>query len=626
MQKTFAIAASIAAALLVASGSSSSARVPPPASFPSARLFPGGLVSAVTAPRRAAASAACRKAAGLVCTAVEVPLDRSGAVGGTIRLHVEVLPNAKGATRGAIFLVAGGPGQGSAGTFDLGDPQHAAFFRNLFPGYTLVAYDDRGTGSSGPLACPGLEAATSADQETQLIAGCAASLGPRRDFYGTADHAEDLEAVRQSLGVDRVALWGVSYGTKLVLAYALAHPDHVERLLLDSVVPPEGTDPFRASMLQAMPATLATYCSGGSCRAATPDFAGDVVAVANELEASPLTGRVLEPSGKTTAAQLGARDFLDMVIEADLNPGLAAELPAAVHAARVGDPKPLLRTYELGSLGGSADAGISPALYLATVCRDGPFPWLPETATADRPAVVQAAVASLPAGSFGPFGSWAAVLGNADTCLGWPSPVGGAAVGAGLLPDVPVLAVSGGLDLRTPTAAAAAVVARFPQGHLLVVPGVGHSVLTADPSGCSQKAVRAWMLGHAPPTTCARAKPFVTPVGAFPVPSSKHLDAGQTRLLVAKTVHEAEAVWMMTASSGFHLVVPGLYSGRLLTTGAGFMLQRYSITPGVTLTGLVLLKGLGPPLAFEGLLNVGGKTATPGVLNLSGTALRGKLG
>jgi hypothetical protein len=52
------------------------------------------------------------------------------------------------------------------------------------------------------------------------------------------------------------------------------------------------------------------------------------------------------------------------------------------------------------------------------------------------------------------------------------------------------MAVSGGFDMRTPTTSATDVVGRFHQGRLLVVPGVGHSVLGADASFCSQQAVR----------------------------------------------------------------------------------------------------------------------------------------
>ena len=53
------------------------------------------------------------------------------------------------------------------------------------------------------------------------------------------EHGEDIESVRLALGVDKVAVWGVSYGTKHAVAYALAHPTHVERLLLDSEVLPD---------------------------------------------------------------------------------------------------------------------------------------------------------------------------------------------------------------------------------------------------------------------------------------------------------------------------------------------------------------------------------------------------
>ena len=545
---------------------------------PPRRLF------AYAAQPTAGASTKCGTTKGLVCSVVDVPLDRTGAVPGTIPLHVEVLPNTQGVQRGVIFLVAGGPGQGSARTFDLGSAWNAAFYRFLFPGYTLVAYDDRGTGSSGLLDCG----------RAELVANCAAArLGPQRAFYGTADHAEDLEAVREWLGVDRIAIWGVSYGTKLALAYALAHPDHVERLLLDSVVPPEGSDPFGAGVLQAMPSTLAAYCSGGACQAATPDFSGDVVAVANQLAASPLQGRVLEANGRTQALELDALTFLDIVVGADLNPGLAAELPAAVQAARAGEPQPLLRVAELETLGSAAPAAdLSLALYLATVCRDGPFPWQPDTPLSDRPALAQAALAALPAGAFGPFGSWANGLSNVDTCLTWPSPAGGETLGAGPLPDVPVLALSGGLDLRTPTAGAASVIARFPQGQLLVVPGVGHSVLTSDLSGCPENAVRSWMLGDTPPTTCARARAYLAPVAAFPTHVAKHLDVTQTRALVAKTVHEAEAIWLMTGNAGGKLRVPGLDSGELLPNGQSFTLLRYGIAAGVTLSGVVTLANL----------------------------------
>src|SRR5262245_8519067 len=98
-----------------------------------------------------AAGKPCGRTEGLRCLTGTVPLDRSGRVPGTVALHVEVLPAER--SRGVFFLVAGGPGQGSADVFDLGSPSSADDFRHLLPGWTLVAVDARGTGDSGPPHC-----------------------------------------------------------------------------------------------------------------------------------------------------------------------------------------------------------------------------------------------------------------------------------------------------------------------------------------------------------------------------------------------------------------------------------------------------------------------------------------
>ncbi len=572
------------------------------------------------------ASAACGETAGLSCLQVAVPLDRTGVTPGTISLHVEVLP-AEGIARGAIFLIAGGPGQGSAHVFGLGNPDVASLFRFIFPGYTLVAYDDRGTGSSALIDCPELQRALTADAQRAAAGACADIIGPQRVYYSTADHVEDLDAVRQALNLDKVGLFGVSYGTKLALAYSLAHPSHVDRLVLDSVLPPELSDPYGAEVVRQLPATLGAFCSNGSCRSATSDFAGDAVAVANSLAAKPLEGPVVLATGKTKRERLDGLTFLSILLDADLNPGLAAELPAVLRAARVGNTQPLLRLallHDASSLSPSDE--LSSGLYAATVCRDGPFPWTPDTPIVDRPAIFKSAVDALPAGTFGPFGSWAARFGNADFCLDWPSPSGGGTLGAGPLPNVPVLAVSGGFDMRTPTANAVSVVARFPQGKLLVVPGVGHSVVTADPSGCALLAVRGWVLTGAAPATCPRPKAIVPPIPALPVPGPvnprRAADPLRTYALVSEAVREAEAAWLMAAPAS----VPGIFGGRMLTGPRGFTLVRYSVSRGVELSGTLRLAKLGLPLAFQGAVTVSGPGASIGIVGLSGSSLRGTLG
>jgi pimeloyl-ACP methyl ester carboxylesterase len=578
----------------------------------------GGALAAQTH----SAAAACGETPGLQCKVVTVPLDRTGRVPGTIALHVEYLP-ADGPQRGTLFLVAGGPGQGSAHVFGLGTPSAVQLYRYLFPGYGLVAYDDRGTGESGLIDCPILQRAISADQQQLSAAGCAATIGPTRDFYSTGEHAEDMDAVRASLGVDKIALYGVSYGTKLSLSYALAHPEHVERLLLDSVLPPELPDPYSADVLRQMPAKLNAFCTDAACRAATPNLAADVAAVANAYAAKPITGKVLEPNGTTVTQRIDGIELLATVLDADLNPGVAAELAATVHAARRGNTQPLLRLarfHDKSNAGPAQD--LSAGLYAATVCRDGPFPWEPNAPVESRPSVYKSAVAALPAGSLGPFGKWAARFGNADFCLRWPTPAGGGVFGPGPLPNVPLLALSGGFDMRTPTVNAASVVARFPQGRLLVVPGVGHSTTTADPSGCAANAVRSWFQNGAVPLQCPRGKPIVRTVPGLPAPTTgAKLGAGATYAIAAKTLLEAQAGWLMANDKP----LAGVYSGKLVPRARGFTLTRYSVARGVQLSGTFKLVNTDLPFSFQGTLTVTGAVAAQGILGLSGTSLKGTL-
>src|SRR5436189_2526954 len=325
---------------------------------------------------------------GLECTTVTVPLDRSGATPGTVSLHVEELP-APGKPRGVLFFVAGGPGQASAGTFQLG--ANAIDWRDQFPGYTLVAFDNRGTGKSGVLRCPELQADpfASGARAQALTAKCATEIGPGRAFYSTRDHADDIDAVRQALGVDKIALSGTSYGTQLSVAYALTYPSHVERLLLVSVADLRGRDPFSLDVLRQMPKGLASLCSGGLCKAATSNFVGEVVKLANRMAAHPVTGKVAKPGGGTRTVRATGFDFLSgAVLDSDLNAGLAAELPAAVHAALRGRTRPLLRLVQLDRQTAiTSAADLSMGLFTATVCDDGPFPWAPETPLGQRPGL-----------------------------------------------------------------------------------------------------------------------------------------------------------------------------------------------------------------------------------------------
>ena len=45
-----------------------------------------------------------------------------------------------------------------------------------------------------------------------------------RQHYTTPDSVADMEAIRAELGVEKLTLFGISYGTELAIAYARAYP------------------------------------------------------------------------------------------------------------------------------------------------------------------------------------------------------------------------------------------------------------------------------------------------------------------------------------------------------------------------------------------------------------------
>ena len=126
----------------------------------------------------------------------------------------------------------------------------------------------------------------------------------------------------------------------------------------------------------------------------------------------------------------------------------------------------------------------------------------------------------------------------------------------------------------------------FPQGRLLVVPAVGHSVVTADQSFCAIRAVRSWVTDGNVPATCQRPSFIVPPAGAYPpvAPPAKAASPRATLALAGKTIKEAEAMWLTTAF-GDGRAVGGLLSGKLTAGSGSFRLDRYAIAPGVELTG-----------------------------------------
>jgi pimeloyl-ACP methyl ester carboxylesterase len=581
------------------------------------------LIALSFAPTASAASSLTPCAAnGLLCGTISVPLDYSGANPGQLSLYMEELP-AAATPRGVMLMLAGGPGQASAETFDLAS--HGKYWQSYFPGYTLLTYDDRGTGKSGALDC---STAVTIDQ-------CASDI-PNRAFYTTRDHALDIESVRVALAVDKLAIFGVSYGTKHAVAYALAEPTHVERLLLDSALPPD-RNPVQTDSLREIPQSIDRICAAGACPTLPSGLGERFAGLANQYVSAPLIATVAASTKRTVAVHIDGDEMMGLAYTSDLSNGISSELPAAIDAASRGWPLPLERLDALLQIVNTATFNdINVGLNLATNCGDGPFPWDPNASLSQKEAAAQAAIDSVPQSALGAFGSWALSDTAPFECVFWPAPSGGAALGAGPLPDVPVLIISGDRDIRTPTAGADALAERFPHAQVLVVPGSGHSVL--DRSPCAADAVRNWLNSSVSPSTCTRVRLGVPPlarwtrsVAALPPAHGYSGRLGRTVSALLQSLHDAEDAWLLGRQTS--ATIGGIAGGTMTPDPVRKLtLRGYSAASGIALSGTIRLELAEngqpaiPLAAASGTVTVSGSAVSHGTLRAAGNRLTGTLG
>jgi pimeloyl-ACP methyl ester carboxylesterase len=517
--------------------------------------------------------------AGFQCAQLPVPLDPSGAAGGTITLSVKRRVAPSNPANSAVVGLAGGPGQAAI-------PFASKLARNIAPALgtrDLLVFDQRGTGASGELRCSGRSTASQ----------CAASIGPARAFYRTAESVEDIEAIRQAAGYSKLVLYGTSYGTKVAEAYAAKYPANVEALVLDSVVLPEGPDVFDRSTLSRVGPALRQLCGTRRCRGITGDPRGDVAALVRRIERSPLRGPVVTASGRQARRSLTAIDLLDVLLAGDFNPTLRADLPAAVRSALHGDRRPILRLQERAGFDDADEPNdISAALFVTTVCEEGAFPWNRADAPQIRADAAIAAARAIPRTQLGPFDARVALLSDViPLCVSWPN-ASVAPVAPGPLPSVPTLVLDGDADLRTPVTDARALALRIPGAQFLEVPFVGHSVIGADPTGCARAGVAAFFAGQAV-QPCTATAPQFPPTRIAPTRLSRVPGADRERKTAnaaAETLQDIGQVFLGIAADRrkaprVGTQVGGLRAGTARWTATGIRLRGVEYVPGVKVSG-----------------------------------------
>ena len=355
----------------------------------------------------------CSDSPGL-CGSIDVPLDRANPVAGTTAVGFTLFPHTDTsvASKGTILAIAGGPGISSTSEWN-------GYLNELGPlldARDLLLVDARGTGRSGAIACEALQHGVGTI--LAAVAACGAQLGSTISDYGTPAVADDIDAVRSALGIDRLDVLGTSYGGLVAEVYAIRHPAHLRTLTLDAPGNPSGGDFWQVGSLHQMLRTVDLICKRSpSCNPDTPDPIGQITWLAKALRAHPLVGDAYDAGGQLQHVVLDETKLIANVLEnSDGGYLYQGEIAAAAASLRAGDPAPLLRIAAQTDFPAFFDSGdpafFSSGLNAAVYCAEWPVPWNETATPAVRDAQYRQALQALPAGTLAPFAgdAWSAFL------------------------------------------------------------------------------------------------------------------------------------------------------------------------------------------------------------------------
>jgi pimeloyl-ACP methyl ester carboxylesterase len=392
----------------------------------------------------------------LSCATLTVWENRQLQSGRRIGLNVAILPSSglerggKPASRNALFVLAGGPGQAATSLV-----RSFARNRELRANRDVVFADQRGTGGSNPLNCalfgdpPDPKRILAGPFPIDAVRACRERLQSIADLaqYTTASAMDDLDEVRRRLGYGKIDLWGGSYGTRAAQVYLRRHPQSVRAIVLDGVLPMDELIPLH----QPAAAQRAVNLLFARNREAYPNLEREFLSLFDRSK--PYSVGLAE--GIRHALYNGDGAF-----------------PALVHRAASGDRAPLEQSAIDAEI---ALAGLAIGLNLSVTCAE------------DTPFLEDDAIARETAGTFLGDGR---IRSQRAACREWPRGSVPTDAHEPVRSDIPALLFSGGRDPVTPPEYGDRVAKGFPNSAHIVFPESAHGSL----GGCARQILTRFIL------------------------------------------------------------------------------------------------------------------------------------
>ena len=442
------------------------------------------------------------------CGYVSVPENRSNPDTNMIQLAV-VRVKSPSATGSPVFVGTGGPGGPGmqmvtvpAQFYDI-----TTIHAPLIADHEFVYFSQRGTELAKPfLTCPeyhavasgfqtGLNGWTTEERDEQLSATLTACTdqfiadGVDLSGYNSVESADDVDDIRQILGFDKIIFYGQSYGTLLAQFLMRQHPETLESVVLDGVVPAEFPTYAKHNDVEASFQRMFDACAADAdCAAAYPDLLGTLTQVVNDFNASPVPVQTTLPDGTDVTVAINGDAVLDYLFSRMvIGPPDNAEVPNTIYLLAL-DPTSLLP-----ALVPSATTTEAELMQFTVNCSDDPSVAIEEFDVPGQPEAYQDFVYT--------DGIRFVIACNLLALPQLPD-----SSDAPVTNDIPVLILNGSLDPATPASSGDLVESYLPQVQSVTFEGGGH-VQWLD--ACAVGVMASFLADPSTPvdTSCAPEEP-----------------------------------------------------------------------------------------------------------------------
>jgi pimeloyl-ACP methyl ester carboxylesterase/predicted enzyme related to lactoylglutathione lyase len=394
-----------------------------------------------------------------------VPENRGKPAGRSVELAFVRLKSTARKPGPPIVYLAGGPGgSGIAATRGSRLPLFLAL-RELGD---VIALDQRGTGMSRPeLTCSGSwsspldrpsdpeQILTQAEERSWTCNRTLRAAGIDLSSYNTNESADDLEDLRQALGVPKISLLGISYGTHLALAMIRRHESSLQSVVLAGVEGPDQMLRLPSTLEKQLENVSDLVRSDSEVGAAVPSLPAALKKLFARLEDQPATVEVDVPlANRKAQVTVGKFDLQWMTVQSLGSREGLKKLPRKILAMEKGDFR------SLGEFAVAARRGwLGSAIPYVVQCASGASPERLERIKREEPQTLLGGAIDFPFPTI---------------CEVWGVPDLGAAFRAPVHSSVPALFISGSLDTRTPEGDAEEVRRHFSRGIHLTIDGACH--------------------------------------------------------------------------------------------------------------------------------------------------------